>query len=665
MISLQNAGKRFGPRVLFLEADWLIRNREKTALVGANGTGKSTLMKVLAGLETLDYGSLQQTRGISIGYLPQEGLRLAGRTIFEECLTVFDEIRDMEREIERLGAQLTELDHASSEYESAAERFSLTQDRFHALNGYALDAQVGAMLTGLGFTKEDWSRQTDEFSGGWQMRIALAKLLLAKPNLLLLDEPTNHLDLETRNWLEDYLKTYPFGYILISHDRYFLDVTIDRTVEIWNKRLTIYQGNYTQYLSQKDDRRAQLMGAWRNQRIQIEHLEAFINRFRYQATKAKQVQSRIKELEKIERIEIPNEEAIIHFKFPQPPPSGRMVVEAEGLSKSYGEKRVLNNVRFGIERGDRVALVGVNGAGKSTLIKLMTGVEAPSSGTVRLGHNVVSEYFAQDQYKVLDGDMRMLDNISRAAFKVPESELRSLLGCFLFSGDDVFKPLGVLSGGERNRYALARILVTPSNFLLLDEPTNHLDMRAKDVLLEAIAGFSGTVIFVSHDRYFIDRLATRVLEVENGSVLTYEGNYEDYLRKKEEMAAGAAAAPTESPSRLLRHPDAERSEGEGSAVSARPAALQPDGTADTNGVPKDKPRRLNPIKQKQMEDRCVFLEEEVPRIEAAIAHTEQQLGVYVSAGETQRLASLAENLRTQLATFTAEWEELMLQLEDA
>ncbi len=668
MISLQNAGKRFGPRVLFLEADWLIRNREKTALVGANGTGKSTLMKVLAGLETLDYGSLQQTRGISIGYLPQEGLRLAGRTIFEECLTVFDEIRDMEREIERLGAQLAELGQnentqASPEYESAAERFSLTQDRFHALNGYALDAQVGAVLTGLGFTKEDWSRQTDEFSGGWQMRIALAKLLLAKPNLLLLDEPTNHLDLETRNWLEDYLKTYPFGYILISHDRYFLDVTIDRTVEIWNKRLTIYQGNYTKYLSQKDDRRAQLMGAWRNQRIQIEHLEAFINRFRYQATKAKQVQSRIKELEKIERIEIPNEEAIIHFKFPQPPPSGRMVVEAEGLSKSYGEKRVLNNVRFGIERGDRVALVGVNGAGKSTLIKLMTGVEAPTSGTVRLGHNVVSEYFAQDQYKVLDGDIRMLDDISRAAFKVPESELRSLLGCFLFSGDDVFKPLGVLSGGERNRYALARILVTPSNFLLLDEPTNHLDMRAKDVLLEAIAGFSGTVIFVSHDRYFIDRLATRVLEVENGSVLTYEGNYEDYLRKKEEMAASAAAAPTETPSRLLRHPDAERSEAEGSAVSARPAALQPDGTADTNGVPKDKPRRLNPIKQKQMEDRCGFLEEEVPRVEAAIAHTEQQLGVYVSAEETQRLTNLAEELRGQLAALTSEWEELMMQLE--
>jgi len=669
MLSLQNAGKRFGPKVLFLEANWLVRNKEKTALVGANGTGKSTLMKVLAGLETLDYGDLQRTRGMSIGYLPQEGLRLTGRTVFEECLTVFDEIRDMEREIEQLGAQLTELDHAGPEYEAAAERFSLLQDRFHALDGYALDAQVGTVLTGLGFGKEDWSRLTDEFSGGWQMRIALAKLLLAKPNLLLLDEPTNHLDLETRNWLEDYLRTYPFGYILISHDRYFLDVTIDRTVEIWNKRLTIYQGNYSKYLSQKEERRAQLLAAYRNQREQIEHLEAFINRFRYQATKAKQVQSRIKELEKIERIEIPNEEAVIHFTFPQPAPSGRMVVEAEGLAKSYGEKQVLKKVRFTIERGDRVALVGVNGAGKSTLIKLMTGVEAPTSGTVRLGHNVASEYFAQDQYKVLDGDVRMLDDISRAAVKVPESELRSLLGCFLFSGDDVFKPLGVLSGGERNRYALARILVSPSNFLLLDEPTNHLDMRAKDVLLEAIAAFSGTVIFVSHDRYFIDRLATRVLEVENGTINTYEGNYEDYLRKKEELAAAIFASQV-SESR----PGAPGSLeglylGTTSVVpnnGRKEWALAPEGNSPSTLEPaKEKPRRLNPIRQKQMEDRCAFLEEEIPRIEASIAHTEQQLGVYVSAEETRRLTNLAEELRNQLAALTAEWEELMMQLEGA
>ncbi|HUA92445.1 MAG TPA: ABC-F family ATP-binding cassette domain-containing protein [Terracidiphilus sp.] len=654
MLSLQNAGKRFGPRILFLEADWLIRAREKTALVGANGAGKSTLMKVLAGAETLDYGTLQQTRGMSIGYLPQEGLRLTGRTVFEECLTVFDEIRDMEREIERLAAQMAELDHASAEYESAAERYSTLQERFHALDGYALDAQVGTVLTGLGFGKEDWARLTDEFSGGWQMRIALAKLLLAKPNLLLLDEPTNHLDLETRNWLEEYLKSYPFGYILISHDRYFLDVTIDRTVEIWNKRLSIYQGNFTKYLKQKDERRAQLEAAYRNQRDQIEHLEAFINRFRYQATKAKQVQSRIKELEKIERIEIPEEEPVIHFKFPQPPPSGRMVVEAEGLSKSYGEKRVLHNVRFGIERGDRVALVGVNGAGKSTLIKLLTGAEAPTAGAVRLGHNVVSEYFAQDQYKVLDGEARMLDDISRAALKVPEVELRSLLGCFLFRGDDVFKPLGVLSGGERNRYALARILVSPSNFLLLDEPTNHLDMRAKDVLLEALAAFSGTVVFVSHDRYFIDRLATRVLEVENGSVTSYEGNYEDYLRRKAALAEGELAVTEVSAKVKLQ---------ESETRPANMILLAANAPENTNGVPKEKPKRLNPIKQRQMEERCAFLEEEVPRIEAAIAHTEQQLGVYVSVTETERLTKLAEELRAQLAALTGEWEDLMLQLE--
>jgi ATP-binding cassette subfamily F protein 3 len=646
MLSLQNAGKRFGPRILFMEANWLIRAKEKTALVGANGTGKSTLMKVLAGVEQLDYGEIQQTRGMSIGYLPQEGLRLTGRTIFDECLTVFDEIHAMEREIEQLGGRMSELDHASAEYESTAARFSLLQERFHALDGYALSAQVGSVLTGLGFGKEDWSRRTDEFSGGWQMRIALAKLLLAKPNLLLLDEPTNHLDLETRNWLEEYLKSYPFGYILISHDRYFLDVTIDRTVEIWNKRLNIYQGNYTKYLRQKEDRRAQLEAAYRNQRDQIEHLEAFINRFRAQATKAKQVQSRIKELEKIERIEIPEEEPVIHFKFPQPPPSGRTVVEAEGLFKSYGEKHVLNNVRFTIDRGDRIALVGVNGAGKSTLIKLLTGVETPTTGTVKLGHNVVSEYFAQDQYKVLDPEARMLDDISRAALKVPDPELRSLLGCFLFSGDDVFKKLGVLSGGERNRYALARILVSPSNFLLLDEPTNHLDMRAKDVLLEAIANFSGTVVFVSHDRYFIDKLATRVLEVENGTVISHEGNYEDYLRRKEGLAVQAIEPATPS------------------VLKPAPVEMQSVAAENKTDSQKDKPRRLNPIKQKQMEDRCTFLEEEIPRMESSIAHTEQQLAIFISAQETQRLTTLAEDLRTQLATLTAEWEELMLQLEE-
>jgi ATP-binding cassette subfamily F protein 3 len=381
----------------------------------------------------------------------------------------------------------------------------------------------------------------------------------------------------------------------------------------------------------------QLEAAYSNQRDQIEHLEAFISRFRYQATKAKQVQSRIKELEKIERIEIPEEEAEIHFTFPQPPASGRTVVEVAGLKKSYGAKQVLNDVSFTIDRGDRIALVGVNGAGKSTLVRLLSGEDAPTSGVLKLGHNVLAEYFAQDQYKVLDPSARMLDDISRTAPKVSNTELRSLLGCFLFSGDDVFKPLGVLSGGERNRYALARILVSPANFLLLDEPTNHLDLRAKDVLLEAINNFTGTVIFVSHDRYFIDRLATRVFEVEGGKVHVYPGNYEDYLWRKEGGAAALAAASAAS-------------------VEVAPVAVSvvSDAAAE-NG----KTRRVNPIKLKQMQNRLKFVEEEIPRVEALIAGAEQGLGVFVSVEETARVSAELDALRARHSELTSEWEELM------
>src|SRR3984885_5991883 len=392
MLQLSGAGKRFGPRLLFENADWLITPNEKTALVGANGAGKSTLMKILGGMDSLDYGSVQRTRGMSIGYLPQDGLTLSGRTVFEECLSVFDALRAMETEFETLAHALSELDPASAEYATVADRYSHVESRLRHHNVYALDAEVGAVLTGLGFGKEDWTRRTEEFSGGWQMRISLAKLLLEQPDLLLLDEPTNHLDLETRNWLENYLGTWPNGYILISHDRYFLDVTVNKIIEIWNKGLHFYHGNYEKYLTQKAERRAQLEAAYKNQREHIEHLEAFISRFRYQATKAKQVQSRIKELEKIERIELPNEEKTIHFSFPQPKPSGRIVAEFQKVSKSYGEKFVFGGVDFIIERGDRIALVGVNGAGKSTLIKLLAGSEPLTSGEYRLGHNAEVDY---------------------------------------------------------------------------------------------------------------------------------------------------------------------------------------------------------------------------------------------------------------------------------
>ncbi len=545
MIQLSSAGKHYGSKTLFKDLNWVVGPRERVGLVGGNGTGKSTLLKVLAGIETLDEGSFSAAKDTTAGYLPQDGLSLSGRTVLEECLSVFGNLLDIEKEMETLTHKMAELDPNSNEYEKVADRYHRIETEFQRSDGYSLEAQAGAVLNGLGFSREDASRPIEEFSGGWQMRVGLAKLLLAKPNLLLLDEPTNHLDLEARNWLEQYLNDYPFAFVLVSHDRYFLDVTVNKILEIWNRRTYFYTGNYDRYLEQKAERRAQLEASYRNQQEHIHHLETFINRFRYQATKARQVQSRIKELEKIERIELPEEERVIHFSFPQPPSSGRMVAELQNVAKSYGEKKVFERVSFVLNRGDRVALVGINGAGKSTLIKLLSGAEPVTKGELRLGHNVELDYFAQDQYKALDPDARLIDDLTSFAPTAVsnQTQLRTLLGSFLFSDDDVFKRIGVLSGGERNRYALARMLLRPANFLLLDEPTNHLDLQAKDVLLEALRRFTGTIVFVSHDRYFIDKLATRVFQIESGRLQDYPGNYEDYLWQRERSAAETVDSP--------------------------------------------------------------------------------------------------------------------------
>ena len=648
MLQLTSAAKRFGHKLLFDKVDWQIIPRERTGLVGGNGTGKSTLLRILAGIESLDDGLIQRTGGMTFGYLPQDGLQLRGRSVFEECLAAFDETHGLQQRIQMLHSRLAELTPHTAEYSAVTDEITRNQARFDAHDGYTMEARVGIVLSGLGFSKEDWPRKTEEFSGGWQMRIALAKLLLEKPQLLLLDEPTNHLDLEARNWLEDYLRSYPYAYILISHDRYFLDVATNKIVELWNRRLYTYSGNYEKYLQQKAERQAQLEAAYRHQREHIEHLEAFITRFRAQATKARQVQSRIKELERIERIELPQQEAEVHFTFPQPPASGRTVIEAQQVSKSFGAKQVFANAQFTIERGERIALVGPNGAGKSTLIRLLSALDVPTSGTIRLGHNVTLQYFAQDQYKELDPEARMLDDIGRSAPKISQTELRSLLGCFLFSGDDVFKPLGVLSGGERNRYALARLLVSPANFLLLDEPTNHLDMRAKEVLLEAIRNFSGTVVFVSHDRAFIDALATRVFEIRDGAVHSYTGNYEDYLWQ---VSRQAEAQRTMEPRKATSTP--ETSPTAPAAVSAGPT--------DSDST---RTKRINPIRLRQMRERCDALEEEIPRMEAAIQTTEQQMAVFISPEQYQVQTSQLEQLRQEHSALLTEWEELMVLLDE-
>jgi len=657
VIQLTGAGKRFGPKVLFQDLDWLVNPKERAGIVGGNGTGKSTLLKVLAGIESLDYGSIVTMKGVSAGYLPQDGLSLSGRSVFAECMTVFEDLRLMEVEMEDLTRRMSELDHSTVEYTQVAERFHRVENEFGAREGYAIEAQVGAVLSGLGFSREDWRRRTEEFSGGWQMRIALAKLLLEKPNLLLLDEPTNHLDLEARNWLEGYLSGYPNAFVMVSHDRFFLDVTVSRTVEIWNKRVHFYVGNYSKYEILKTERRAQLKAAFDNQQEKIQHLEAFINRFRAQATKAKQVQSRIKELEKIERIEIPPDEETIHFKFPQPKASGRVVAEFRNVSKSYGEKFVFGNANFIIERGDRVALVGVNGAGKSTLIKILAGAEAVSTGDFTLGHNVEPDYFAQDQYKELDPDAKMIDDLSTVASRSTNTELRTILGSFLFSGDDVFKQIGVLSGGERNRYALARMLLRPGNFMLLDEPTNHLDMRAKDVLLNALKDFTGTVVFVSHDRYFIDNLATRVFEVGEGQVTPFPGNYEDYIWRKEGGPDRNGAPPDAKPEAAKAH--AAKPAPSAHHAAAKPSAAAPPPPAAQD----DKSRRLNPIKLRQMKDRSRAIEDEITRLEVEIADLELALGNFVSVDQTVELSELLTARRKDLESLMAEWEDVQETIE--
>ena len=641
MIRLSAAGKSFGSKILFEGLDWLLNPKDRVGLVGGNGTGKSTLLKVLTGSESLDKGSLSAAKAIATGYLPQDGLSLSGRTVLEECLSVFGDLLEMEKEMETLTHRMAEVDPQGDEFQRVTERYHRIETEFHGRQGYSLEAQASAVLQGLGFSSEDASRPTQELSGGWQMRLALGKLLLSKPNLLLLDEPTNHLDLEARNWLEQYLKDYPFAFVLVSHDRYFLDATVNQILEIWNRRAYMYNGNYERYLTQKAERRTQLEAAYRNQQKRIQHLETFINRFRYQATKAKQVQSRVKELEKIERVELPAEEKTIHFSFPQPPASGRMVAEFRGVSKSYDGKQVFDDVSFLINRRDRVGLVGVNGAGKSTLIKLLAGTETATAGECRLGHNVEVDYFAQDQYKALDLGARLLDDLSSVAPALlsGQTQLRTLLGCFLFSDDDVFKRINVLSGGERNRYALARLLLRPKNFLLLDEPTNHLDLHAKDVMLEALQEFTGTVVFVSHDRYFIDHLATRIFEIEGGALQDYPGNYEDYLWQKASRAARQSASIGES-----------QSAGEVQAI-------------EKPKEPGTRTKKLNPLLVRKMRERHDELEEEIVRCEAEITASQLELAHFKSSEESIRLVRLLDQCRARLGEMMKEWEQITRALE--
>ncbi len=538
MIQLRNLKLQYGERFIFRDATASIGNKDRIGLVGSNGAGKTTLLKVLADQEELDGGSVDKAKYVTIGYLPQDGIIAAGKTLFEEAESAFENILSLTAKIDEASEQLHSLNTESSDYHETLELIGTWERELENHDVEKLPSRIESILHGLGFEQSDMQRQTSEFSGGWQMRIALAKLLLATPSLLLLDEPTNHLDIISQRWLENYLKHYEGAILMVSHDRAFLDELCKQTFEITQGNLNVYQGGYSYFEEQSKIRKEQLVRSYKNQQKEIERTEKFIDRFRYKASKASQVQSRIKALDKVDRIEIETEENSIAFTFPPAPRSGQTIMELENLCKSYGDLKVIENASIRIERGDRLAVVGANGAGKSTLAKVIAAVEPFQSGVRKPGHNTVISYFAQHQADELNPDHTVLETLERANSGQNTTQLRSALGAFLFHGDDVFKKTNVLSGGERNRLALAKILTQQANFLILDEPTNHLDMRSQEALQRALDDYEGAFIIVSHNRAFVDSIVNKTLEVRKDGLSLFPGNVSDYIRHIEQLESG-------------------------------------------------------------------------------------------------------------------------------
>jgi ATP-binding cassette subfamily F protein 3 len=590
LIQLSELTKSFGDRVLFDHVTWQITDRERVGLCGPNGAGKTTLLRMMAGLDEPDAGAILKPAALTAGYLPQDGLAHSGRTLIEEATSAFGELLTIKAEMHDVEARLGDPSIPAAEHDAMLARYSDLQDTFRHRDGYAIELKTATVLQGLGFTPEQFDRPCETFSGGWQMRIALAKLLLGQPGLLLLDEPTNHLDLEARNWLEEYLNGYPHAVILVSHDRFFLDAVVTRIADLTLRTLTDYVGNYSDYIVQHEARIEALRKAKREQDEEVARVKMFIDRFRYQATKASQVQSRIKMLEKVVPIEVPPERKRIHFHFPSCAKSGRTVLELKQVRKAYDNLVVFARLDLHVERGDRIALVGPNGAGKSTLMRMLSGEEAPDAGDRVEGHHLVMQYFAQDEATRMDGAPTVYETLASGSPNDMVPAIRNILGGFLFSGDDVYKKVRVLSGGERTRLAVARMLLRPSNTLLLDEPTNHLDLDSKEVLLDALVDYGGTLIFVSHDRYFVERLATKILEVGGGTALVYPGTYKEFLwhkaqpkgqdgrdRRDGKKPAAAAASPPKPAAPKADHAEKKRADAEArrahKAAQARQARI--------------------------------------------------------------------------------------------
>ena len=533
MISIEGLSVAFGGNTLFDNITYVINKKDRIALVGKNGAGKSTMLKIIAGLQAPTSGNVNMPKDLTVGYLPQQMNLSDTRTVMEEAEQAFSHIFELQSRIERMNTELSErTDYESEYYQELIERVSNANEQLALIGASNYQAEIEKTLIGLGFTREDFGRDTSEFSGGWRMRIELAKLLLQRPDVLLLDEPTNHLDIESIQWLESFLSTRANAVVLVSHDRAFIDNVTTRTIEISLGRIYDYQVNYSRYVVLRQERLEQQMRAYENQQKQIQDTEAFIERFRYKATKSVQVQSRIKQLAKLERVEVDEvDTSRLNLKFPPAPRSGDYPIIAEGVGKNYGSHVVFSNATFTIKRGEKVAFVGKNGEGKSTLVKCIMG-EIPYTGTLKIGHNVKIGYFAQNQASLLDESITVFDTIDRVAVGDIRTKIRDILGAFMFGGEASDKKVKVLSGGEKTRLAMIRLLLEPVNLLILDEPTNHLDMRTKDVLKQAIRDFNGTVILVSHDREFLDGLVSKVYEFGGGQVREHLGGIYDFLESR-------------------------------------------------------------------------------------------------------------------------------------